>query len=432
MGVPIQDGDPGMAAALAPRRTGAAPSTPKDNDILKDKSVLVEGYSLLPRKQTSFFDDYSHYLQIIASSYTVISKENKPFRENISISMYTYYCVVLLWRRLLQVLSSRSDSVDEAEFIAFSNAFPRIVIPVEINEYLNGIGHIKDVTGAQRYLGILTDLTDDVFNEKFRGSYGIITAANHTAYETMPAPLILIERMAREFICYKRPHQQPPRERRTWRPLISPDNAHLIPNENLLGWAPLKPLTHGQANLLLECGLVSEHGVAWSFNNGQISHRSNITILRELMVQVSLYLASAKRNSNLNDAAMSTTTQGSIAQMLFVKSDFVEPLNEHPPLLSGTDMSTRSFTQAFTTHSVSVSGNFRYRIDRSNNAVVPNMLSFLTPQFNPPDGWMDTANTAFTSTDVLWNLDRFVTGPLNGHDQSMTYVCRIRKTTQEE
>lgn len=64
MGTPMADNDPKLLSALAPRNTGAPPSVPKDNEILKEKSVLVEGYSLVPRKQTSFFDDYSHYIEI--------------------------------------------------------------------------------------------------------------------------------------------------------------------------------------------------------------------------------------------------------------------------------------------------------------------------------------------------------------------------------
>lgn len=83
--------------------------------------------------------------------------------------MYTYYCVILLWRRLLFVLSARSDAIGDADYQAFSKSLPRIVTPVEINEYLSGIGHIKDTTGAHRNLSLFRFLTDDIFNGHFTG-----------------------------------------------------------------------------------------------------------------------------------------------------------------------------------------------------------------------------------------------------------------------
>lgn len=438
VGTPLRRDDPNLSDNFKPTKLTTTSTTPRDGELLKDKSILVEGIALQPRRQTTYYDDYSHYLEIVRASYRVHSKEDKRFTNAVSQTMYEYYCTILLWERIILVLAARSDRFIMSDYDSFLKAIPPTVTPVEIGQYLDGIGHIQDLTGAHRVLELQTSLVDDnVPDTTIRGWFGPITQDNHYAYETVPAPAILIMRMGGE---YMRSFNLNANQRRHF-PVdwdlpegFTPSTtaATLHPTPNLLGWMPLKSIATSQQQLLTECGFINHNNTDWRLDPSSVRQVQGMTVLSELMTQISLYLSTAKRNNELNNYSRATTAVGSISQMMFSATVNAPTLTSRPPALSTTAMTSHAFSQQFSIQSASVNVNFRYRIKRVCPNAIPNMLSYLTAQFAAPNNWMDNADHVYEHSDPLWNMDRFLTSEFYGNSQADAYVGKVRKVAQEE
>ncbi|KAI5716617.1 hypothetical protein M8J76_009464 [Diaphorina citri] len=124
--------------------------TPEKNDPCLEEAAFLsdgrKGFSVTPAPRR-FENDYSQYITLVETSYQAMTAVDKGFHKRISFSMYQYYCVIALWKRLIDA----SRTTDEAAYLKFNKIFGSLTaldqLPSELVAYLSCIGDLTDDTG---------------------------------------------------------------------------------------------------------------------------------------------------------------------------------------------------------------------------------------------------------------------------------------------
>ncbi|XP_032578016.1 uncharacterized protein LOC116801587 [Drosophila sechellia] len=118
--------------------------TAEKNDVLLTDAILVDGACAgVPCEKDRHFQlDFCQYIQLVTSTYRVMTRQDRAMQKYLSQSQFQYYCVILLRKRLKFVLTARGDGVNSYE--ALKRKLLSMVIPNEIGHYLDGIGNITD------------------------------------------------------------------------------------------------------------------------------------------------------------------------------------------------------------------------------------------------------------------------------------------------
>lgn len=110
-GQPIQRGN---TAAFKPTHLSSTRSIERNDPLLND-AILVNGQNgaIESARTREFYFDFSQYIQIIRSSYNVMTRLDRGLQKYLSFSGYQYYCIILLWKRLRYVCTERGDGMNE-------------------------------------------------------------------------------------------------------------------------------------------------------------------------------------------------------------------------------------------------------------------------------------------------------------------------------
>lgn len=96
---------------FAPRAISINYTEEKNDPCLAEAAFLVEdakGYAVIPQLRR-FQMDFSLYITLAEESYKQITSADKGFRKEVPESVYMYYCIVILWRRLFDVGKGTND-----------------------------------------------------------------------------------------------------------------------------------------------------------------------------------------------------------------------------------------------------------------------------------------------------------------------------------
>nr|QYW05752.1 MAG: putative capsid protein [Partitiviridae sp.] len=408
LGTPIPRGE--RREMFAPQALSTKETPPRDDPMFQH-SMLVQGLNALQpvSEVREHFLDYSQYLTIIRATHNSIANGDKNFKRNISLSMFEYYGVLLLWKRIFYLkneLRNFSPQVD-----GFGPMFPRVAIPKEIGYYLEGVGNITDFNGLTSFLSTLQDLDETVVGDTHVcGSFGRITKDNHFMYETTPSPFVFLSRIAQDVIYTRRVNSRFRSPSPKWdldkniRPV-----GRLIPNENLLGWRKAAILTPEQLGILDALIDVNASTGRWSYLPAETVNVGGLSFIRNIVVAVSEHLVNARSNIH-NDYALGLTFKGSMAQEKYAErvSSDVSPnlLVFRPVSIRLARMCCYHFDSV---HAVSYAAVFRYRFKRKGmigSVESPDCLCYSTRDGKAPDGWLTTADEVFDSTS-RWNDHNF-------------------------
>lgn len=382
--------------------------TPRTDPLLAVREVVVPGIAMhllpLPVAHKEFYLDHSGYMELVNHTYDKLA-EHGGFAINVSRAMFTYYCVTLLWRRLLYINSEHGKNV--VEYTNVMRHLPMLRIPRTVGLYLDGIGDFKDAY-AYWELRLAADLSENEVSG-LTGHFGVADQVSHIVYETLPSPFISLFRIAMD-CCYT----ESTAPVALWSPPqgVRPNSADLRPTRNLLGWAPAKELTTEQIMVLLNSGVRPQPigpglgGVDGVVVGGTLNI-SGLPINRKIHEWVNSNLTTYCQRES--DWPGSTTTRGSMAQALYIERrtsdsergvapDRMEPVSKR----DGTPyMRDRGCA-----YMVSACNIFRYRVNRIV-AGSPDCLSYTDGKGGAPARWMDTANRIFDAVPE-WNHSEFV------------------------
>lgn len=433
-------GDPSShnKALFAPKAQSTTPSVER-NDVLLSDAILVDGISVgvANERDRHFQLDYAQYIQLINSSYRVMTRQDRALQKHLSLSQYTYYCVILLWKRLKYVLTARGTGVNEYE--ALRRKLPPMVIPEEIGYYLDGIGNIIDYNDRRFYLSLQSQLSVvDVLGVP--GHYNRVDAQTHICYETLPSPFVAVLRLLYDLALTNGLHQHPvinldplwdlPND-------INPGLDNLLINRNLLGWNPASVMTDEQVRACAAAGIAAavqmeDEAIAPQFEVDGIENFQGLPLIYPLLLAVSELLSAAKSSQSAYNAhAEATSTTGSVSIVGYNqrKSDAARHTGLHLMPLYERESTGLIYTQA-SVHIMSAISLFRYRTDR----VVPGFcdsLCYNTRGGGAPVGWEPTANAVFT-TGNIWNHDEFRTTMVSGRQTCDNFSHNRRHVPHSE
>lgn len=291
--------------------------TPEKNDPLLGEFAVPSDSFLEVHQPREFQVDYSGLLVLLDSSYIAQTTADRTLAKYVSRSMWNYYHVILLWRKLLIVKSKRGTSMPDRDALCalIGDDFP---CSTEIAAYLNGLGDIIDQDGARARLMMQGRLLATLFYGA-AGAFGRVTAATHVAYETLPSPLVALLRIRADLAFTEAGGDVEwdlPAD-------LRPGNAgHGLPTAQLLGWRPAERLTDTQRSTIRAAGI--------SLDDFNVENPGNVPVNELLMQSVAGYIRSAKTQCY---KAPSMSAIGSIAQVpysekILTAEDFVEPVED--------------------------------------------------------------------------------------------------------
>ncbi|KAI5694887.1 hypothetical protein M8J75_007234 [Diaphorina citri] len=207
--------------------------TPEKNDPCLEEAAFLsdgrKGFSVTPAPRR-FENDYSQYITLVETSYQAMTAVDKGFHKRISFSMYQYYCVIALWKRLIDA----SRTTDEAAYLKFNKIFGSLTaldqLPSELVAYLSCIGDLTDDTGRPVSLRVqMYPIQAQLMGAS--GHYGRVGPNTYHWYSSIPSPFIALYRVIQDFNFQEDedPNWDLP-------PLLRPQTQlATLPNANLLG-----------------------------------------------------------------------------------------------------------------------------------------------------------------------------------------------------
>lgn len=407
-------------------------STKERNDPLILESILVDGLNgAVPcSRERKFQLDFSQYVQIIKSSYYVMTRLDRGLQKYMSYSVYQYYCVALLWKRIRFILTNRGDGVNEYE--VFKRSLPPMSIPKEIGLYLDGIGNIDDYNHRSFILSLQDDLRITLING-ISGTFGQVDPVTHTSYETLPSPFVAVYRILQD-MAMTTGQQHRPRQRVCPRWDLPADlrpnlDANYLPNRNLLCWDRSTALTNEQMSMCQDSRLdVTFEDNVPVFNTDGVSNVEGFPIIYPMLLQVSELLSGSK--SAYNNHTESGSFLGSLAQIGYIereKTDYVDwsyvsPISE----LNGMAI----FYTEVNKHVCSATTTFRYRIKRVLRGV-HDSLCYAGSCGGQPPGWLVNSDRILNSVPE-WNQKEFRSLLMSGRTVCDRYSERIRHIAPRE
>lgn len=392
------------------------------NDPMMDDDLLIDGVrGFIQRRYEDFQLDFSQYITLIEESYTAQIAKDQRLGKFIPASAYTYYMIILLWRRILQVTPYRGNS----HFENLSKALPqKLPVPKEIKLYLDSIGSVVDSEGLKWRFNFTPELTSDEFYDAC-GSYGRISDITHLWYETLPAPIIPLLAMRADILRTNHKgdyHWALPAELTP-----KPVGSHLPANPtlNLLGYSYARRLTSDQVDVLL-CNGISVTGAATEETCLTVRHIANIPVVQSLMS----YLAGQFLHSKCAMLEYDTLSlNGSLAQIPFTvrvgSCDFIHCVSDQAASHKGV---TKSYRQ-FTPH-IASAPMFRFRFQRwlDDSQCESFCYTWVTNGLHAPQAWKDNANNLY-SKPAKWNIDDFTLEEVYGRGV-LKHLAQRTKTAE--
>lgn len=393
-------------------------SSAENNDPLISDAILIDGISgFIERTRTrSFFDDFSQYLELIRTSYNSQITFDRSMRKYVSFGMYQYYSIIILWRRILYVISQRGIHMqDYDQLVRFLNF--DVPEPADLALYLNGIGDITDFSNRKFQFTLQAYPTEQQFNGA-AGTFGRVAENNAIHYETIPAPYIALEKIRQDYLFTTQEGVN-----RDWdlpadlRPL---DQHATMPTANLLGWSLAERLTTEQLNAL-DDAVINNIGYG-------VENIGNIPVNQNLMKYVAGMLENSKCKAI---GAMSGTPTGSLAQIPYavrapmdVAPNFLRPI-------SAKGAQTYCYSQA-SSHIASGGACFRYRLQRRGPSLALDGLCYRFDVAIPPE-WIIHEDDIFIAGAVnLWNTDQYCLSEQDGSGLSTMVSNRVRRKVTKE
>lgn len=140
-----------------------------------------------------FAIDFSQFATLLRSSYNAQVAWDRGFRKYVSPSMYNYYCAVLLWKRILYVISARGEFSFEYDRLSRYLNFDT-PLPEDICVYLNGVGNCIDFSSSH-YEFTIPYHFEAIEVQGIRGTFGRVSAETAIQYETEPSLYVFIKRI---------------------------------------------------------------------------------------------------------------------------------------------------------------------------------------------------------------------------------------------
>lgn len=176
---------------LTPKALSTTSSAEKNDPLIND-AILIDGISgFVERTRTrSFFDDFSQYLELIRTSYNSQITFDRSMRKYVSFGMYQYYAIIILWRRILYVISQRGVHMQDYDRLVRYLNFD-VPEPADLALYLNGVGDITDFSDRKFQYTLQAYPTAQEINGA-TGTFGRVRPDTAIHYETVPAPFVAL------------------------------------------------------------------------------------------------------------------------------------------------------------------------------------------------------------------------------------------------
>nr|UQE85436.1 putative capsid protein [Zeya Brook partiti-like virus 1] len=414
---------------LAPKKISTEYTTEKNDPLLAEFAITdgVNGF-LEVFQPREFQVDFSGLMVLLDSAYAAQTTADRSMAKYISRSMWNYYHIIMLWRKILTVRARVGEELAHRDslYALIGEEFP---CSSEIAAYLNGVGDFIDQDGARVKLAIQGRLTAARYFGA-SGSFGRVTDVNHYVYETLPSPLVALLRVRADLV---HTNAIPAPENTLWdlpqglRPLAVCGAG--MPTAQMLGWRASERLTDTQRGVLGAAGFEAE--------DFGVNNIGNIPINELLMQSIAGYIRSSKTQCF---KAPINTHIGSIAQVPFSEKildeddlrlpDEEQALPNANRLLCGKLMRTSTCTQ-FSIQIATASSTFRYRVKRSvrgpEGTANTDMLCYQF-QAAPPAAWIGNANHVYEyGLGDNWNRLIFSMPEVSGIAMASRYCEEVRK-----
>lgn len=427
-----REAPPVSVEGLKPKHVSKNYTAEKNDPLLSNSDAIFDGGMGFTeiRQNLEFHIDFTGYFTLIGHSYQKLITADRALQKYISLGMYQYYAVMLLWRRLLQVTSTRDGRV--MEYGGLREAVNEdLAVPADLGAYLNGIGNVRDHEDAQTWLK-LQAYPSGLTVMGSRGTFGRVSAGTHWIYETLPAPAISVLKMMADIRYTEAPRAERP-GLLEWAlpPELHPRGEGVgLPTVSLLGWRKADLLTDFQIQLLA--------GAGFSGDLAEVQNLHNLPVSQTLLAGISGYLRGGKSPSLV---ASSTMTHGSLSivpwSVKILDEDDVNPeapgaVTPHRYITSKQSKGQSPTQMAVTLAASSVV--YKYRFKRSDKSGT-NLDGFCY-RFNVavPANWIANRDTAFLfGVGEGWNRARFGSAECDGDAVQRTYCDNVRsKTTRTE
>lgn len=281
-------------------------SSPESNDPLyKEAFVPESGTDLHPIPGLcTFIPSSIGFIELVDQVYTALCSKDANYGRRIPESVFTYYCAVGLWARLLCVhqMNGFQTTPAEREFVSqvkeLNPTYPNI-----ITLYINGFGNFEDLAGVKFDMKLF-DRLPPTTHTGVPGWWGRVNVDTHLDYENFLCPAVAALRVIKDldFLGGVDPAWNLPDD-------IQPAPVELRlpghPTENLLGWKPAVALRQEAVQFINACGIRGGRNADF--------HSSNDTVAFNVALMTSV-MEYTERTVLMALTSISFVNQGSLAQ----------------------------------------------------------------------------------------------------------------------
>lgn len=130
-------------------------------------------------------NDYSSYMDIVDFSYLTLCKRDAGFASRVTLSMYSSFCVQLLYLRLNEINAASGKPFDEPT-VSFSAGFS-VELPDTVGRFLLALGNFWSPDGV--FYALAQPQVEDLITNQ-NGYFGRIDPVTISRYQECPSPLV--------------------------------------------------------------------------------------------------------------------------------------------------------------------------------------------------------------------------------------------------
>lgn len=201
----------------------------RNNPILKE-SIFASSMTSKPVVPVEYINcNLSRYMSLIDETFSKICKDDVKVTKLVSIELYRYYCVSLLWARIINLkMATKQRTAATEDRYLLNLTEKQFRIPGPILGFLKTMGTAVDM-GDKEFVVTYPDLPSITIGQ-IKGFHAVnINEQNYNLFEEIPSLGMVAEGICRTL------EQNPPLE---YRPLPMANLDHrLTPNQNFLGYA---------------------------------------------------------------------------------------------------------------------------------------------------------------------------------------------------
>lgn len=330
--------------------------------------------------------------------------------------MYQYYAIIILWRRILYVISQRGVHMQDYDQLVRYLNFD-VPEPADLALYLNGVGDITDFSD-RKFQYTLQIYPIELQINGAAGTFGRVAPLTAIHYETVPAPFVALEKIRQDYLFTTQQGVN-----RDWDlpANLRPEDVHAtMPTANLLGWSLAERLTTEQLNAL-DDAVLNDLGYG-------VENIGNIPVNQNLIKYVAGMLENSKCKAM---GPMSGTPTGSLAQIPYAVRAPQDVAINHLRPVSAKGAQTFCYSQA-SSHIASGGACFRYRLQRRGPSHAMDVSCY---RFDIPiqEIWLFHEDDVFMAGSVnLWNTDQYCLSEQDGSGLSTMVSNRVRRKVTKE